>query len=295
MTQTTQTTQPMTLTPPTLPRRPATAFPLILIGLGIFFLLANVGFVDSGAWMRLAALWPVALVLIGADLLLRERSTAAVLIVEILVIAASIVYAAAGPGTLVPVGTNSTTVGREGAKSLALNLSYGAGALKLHGGATALVEVQSTRSDARVQDVRHDGTAASVSISPTQDETFILGSDRRWDVAVPSDTPLTLTMNVGAGDFDLDLRDVQLRSARIANGASQLVVRLPQATGDVPVTIETGASSVTFEIPAGVAYRVRTTGGLNTVNGIDEAGSYGVSADRFTILVNGGLTTVTIK
>jgi hypothetical protein len=289
------TTQPMTLTPPALPRRPATAFPLILIGLGIVFLLANGGFVDGGAWMRLAALWPVALVMIGADLLLRDRSTAAVLIVEVLVIAASIVYAVAGPGTVVPIGTNSTTVGREGAKSLALNLNYGAGALTLHGGATALVEVQSTRSDARVQDVRHDGTAAFVTISPTQNDTFLFGPDRRWDVAVPSDTPLTLTMNVGAGDFDLDLRDVQLRGARISNGASQLVVRLPQATGDIPVTIETGASSVTFQIPDGVAYRVRTSGGLNTVNGIDETGSYGISTNRFTILVNGGLSTVTIK
>lgn len=199
------------------------------------------------------------------------------------------------PARRVPIGMSTTTVGREDAKSLSLNLSYGAGALTLHGGATALVEVQSTRSDARVQDVRRDGTAAFVSISPTQDDTFIFGSDRRWDVAVPSDTALTLTMNVGAGDFDLDLRDVQLRSARIANGASQLVVRLPQATGEVPLTIETGASSVTFEIPGGVAYRVRTTGGLNTVNGIDESGSYGIAANRFTILVNGGLTTVTIK
>jgi hypothetical protein len=289
------TTQPLAMTPATLPRRPATAFPLILIGLGIVFLLANAGFVDSGAWARLAALWPIALVMIGADLLLRDRSTAAVLLVEMAVVAASIAYVVAGPGAAVPIGTNSTTVGRESAQSLALSLNYGAGALTLHGGATALVEVKSTRTDARVQDVRYAGTAASVSISPTSDDGFIFGPDRRWDVALPSDMPVTLTMNVGAGDFDLDLRDVQLRSARISNGASQIIVRLARPNGDVPVTIETGASAVTFEIPEGVPYRVRTSGGLNTVDGLDETGSYGTASNRFSILVNGGMSTVTIK
>lgn len=288
------TTPSIVLEPPRPVRGPSLTFPLILISVGALILLVNIGYIDNFSFPRLLQLWPMIFVLVGVELLVRDRSAALAFLLEIAIIVGAVAYAVAGPTTLVPIGTSTTTVGRQNAQSLALVLNYGAGELALHGGAAALVEVASSREDVRVQNVTHTGTAASVTVSPT-DETFLVGGERRWEVAVPSDIPVTLTVNVGAGTFTLDLRDVKLRSARISNGASQLVVRLPAPAGDVPVTVSTGASTITFEFPPATAYRVRTTGGLNTVNGTEETSTYGAAADRYTVTVSAGMSTITIR
>jgi hypothetical protein len=57
----------LALPAPAPARRPLIAFPLVLIGLGIVFLLANAGYVGEGALRRLVDLWPIALVLIGGS------------------------------------------------------------------------------------------------------------------------------------------------------------------------------------------------------------------------------------
>jgi len=288
------TTPNFALPAPTPARRPLIAFPLVLIALGVVFLLANAGYVGDGALRRLVELWPVALVLIGLDIMFRDRSAAVALIVEVAVIAASVVYAVAGPATgLVPLGTHSTSVGRLDATSLALTVNYGAGHLTMRSGTSDLVAVSSSREDVRVQDVRHSGSSAVVTISPTNDQ-FPINTDRTWDVVIPSDIPVTLTANVGAGEFTFGLRDVKLASARFNGGASDLTIEFPKPTGDVPVTISAGASSITLEIPSGVDYRVRTTGGLNSVSGTDTSAGYATATDRLTILVTSGASSITI-
>ena len=289
------TTPTYALPAPSPTRRPLLAFPLVLIALGIVFLLANAGYVSEGVLRRLVDLWPVALVLVGLDVLFRDRSTVAALVVEVAVITASIVYVVAAPATgFFPVGTNTTSVGRQGATSLALTVSYGAGRLTMHSGTTELVSVSSSREDVRVQDVRRSGTAAAVTVSPTNDSAFF-GSDRTWDVVIPSDIPITLTANVGAGEFRFGLRDVKLAGATINGGASDLSITLPKPTGDVPITISSGASSITLEIPPGVDYRVRMTGGLNSVNGIETSAGYAAATDRLTIVVTSGASSITIR
>ena len=289
------TTPSLTMPAPAPARRPLIAFPLVLIALGVVFLLANAGYVGEGALRRLVELWPIALVLIGLDILVRDRSTAVALVVEIAVIAASVVYAVAGPSTgLVPVGTRTTSVGRLDATSLSLTVSYGAGRLTMHSGTSELVAVSSSREDVRVQDVSRSGASAVVTVSPTNDQ-FPINVDRVWDVVIPSDIPVALTANVGAGEFSFGLRDTKLTSAKFNGGASDLAIAFPKPTGDVPVTISAGASSITLEIPPGVDYRVRTTGGLNSVNGIETSAGYSAATDRLTILVTSGASSITIR
>jgi hypothetical protein len=287
------TTQPMTLPARPTASRPATGFPLLLIGLGILFLLTNAGLVDSRAWTRLVGLWPLALVLLGADLLLRERWSLLLLVVQIVAIAGALVYAVGGASPVVPLGTNSTTVGREGARSLALDLNYGAGRLVVHGGAADLVAVASTQKDVRIRDVQHSGTGATVVIAPV--DFYFVGPDRTWDLAVPSDMPVSIAVNAGAGEFDLDLRNVQLRSLTISSGAADLTVRLAAPRGDVPVTISTGMSSVNITVDGGAAYRLQSAGGLVSVTGNTETATYSGASDRFTIHYSGGMSSVTIR
>jgi len=144
------TTAQATITPQSARRGPSLAWPLILITVGIVFLLANAGYITGDLWGRLAQIWPIALVLIGVDLLVRPRSVPAALVAEVVLIAAAVVYAIAAPVAFPTVANVNASVARNGASQLDLNLSYGAGALTLTGGATDLVTVLSTRQDVQV-------------------------------------------------------------------------------------------------------------------------------------------------
>jgi hypothetical protein len=52
--------------------------PVILIGLGMIFLMDNLGLLDRTVWALLGTVWPLLLVAIGLDLLFGRRSGGAV-------------------------------------------------------------------------------------------------------------------------------------------------------------------------------------------------------------------------
>jgi Domain of unknown function (DUF5668)/N-terminal domain of toast_rack, DUF2154 len=298
------TTPTMTLESPR--RTPSIAFPLVLIALGIVFLLANAGYLTRVSWRDVAQLWPVLLVVLGVDLLLRPRSVFAAVIVEVALIGAALLYLAAGP---MPPGSNAVNGGRftsqgsvlrVGASSLSLTLGYGAGDLTVSGAATdsvtpSLVMVKSTREDIDLRWKVQGTGSATVDVKSAGPDLPFGGETRAWDVAVPSDMPVGLTLNLGAGDFDIDLSNVMLTEATINNGASNLQIALPKPKGSVPVTVSTGASSVDLRIPAGVEYRVRVTGALNSISGPQESSGYNTATDRLTIAISSGVSSITIR
>ncbi|HEY9325827.1 MAG TPA: DUF5668 domain-containing protein [Candidatus Limnocylindria bacterium] len=297
------TTPAMTFESPR--RTPSIAFPLVLIALGIAVLLANAGYLTGVSWRQVAQLWPLLLVLFGVDLLLRPRSMLAAVIVEVALIGAAFVYLAATP---IPSGANAINTGpftsqesvlRVGASSLSLTLGYGAGDLTVKAGPTAavmpeLVMVKSTHEDIDLQWNVGSSGSAIVNAKGVGPDFVIGGATRAWDVTVPSDMPVALTLNLGAGDFDIDLSSVLLTEATVNNGASNLEIALPRANGNVPVTISTGASSVDLRVPAGVEYRVRVTGGLNTISGPQKSSGYSTAVNRLTIAISSGVSSITI-
>lgn len=288
------TTAPTALpTPHPAPRTRSLVLPILLIALGVLFLLGNTGYLNASFWRQLFQLWPLLLVLIGVDLLLRARSQAVALVTNLAIVAVALAYVITSPAVASPA-TAQTSLPRGNATELAMTVSYGAGELLLAGGASDLVSVGSSRDDVRVQAFDRVGGSARISISPDPTPISFVGGGR-WDVRVPSDIPVALTLNLGAGDFRVDLRDVRLTRATISNGASDLRLSAPVAKGDVPIVISTGASSVTIEMPKGVEYRVRTTGGMNSVSGVEETPGYAAAADRLTITISAGASSITIR
>jgi len=289
-----------TIAAPRARPNPSIAFPLVLIALGGLFLLGTNGYLAGVSWIRIGSLWPVILLVIGVDMLLRPRSMIAAIAAVIVILGAAILYVvAAPPGLLGGNGVSpggfvaAETVARQGDSELALTIGYGAGALRLSGGATELVSVRSSHEDIDLQRVARSGTSSSVTVRSRDDRMTFEG--RSWDVRVPSDIPVALTMDLGAGSFDVDLTDVMITRATLNNGASDLTVDLPRPKGNVPIIVSTGASSVTLVMPTGAEYRVTTSGALNTINGLQETPGYAAAADRLSITLSAGVSTITIR
>jgi hypothetical protein len=240
---------------------------IVLIALGVVYLLGSLGVVVV-AW---SVLWPILIIAVGAIIL----------------------YGAFRPSRRT---ASNAAVERGSSARLELDLSVGAGRFRLSGGATPgnLLEVASTNDDIATQ-VERAGDRALVRLR--QDlawwpDAWRGGAD--WTVRLASDVPTLLSMNAGAGDFSLDLSGVAVAGARLQVGAAQARVVLPRPRGQVELRVSGGAAQLTFTPPPGVDYRVETSGGLTSVDGLLESPGFAAATDRVLVRFSGGAASVRI-
>lgn len=298
-------------------------WPLLLIALGIVFLLSNFGVISGISWLAVASLWPLLLILIGLDIAFARRWPLPALAAEVLVIAAGIAVIAYSPNLSPGIfvfsdgdgpGVADVTVPRGDATELALSLNAGATrSYRVTGGANALVEAQSANPILRVRvsgttrgTVRLDQVSSGFVRPATSDDI---------QIRLPSDLPTSITINVGAGEFDVDLSGVRLTDARVNLGASSMRFVLPKPTsGNVDVRMNGGASTITIVVPDGVEARIATTGGFlslrsdNTRLGTGgatggciacgstiETSGYGAASNRVTVTISAGASSIVVR
>lgn len=188
-----------------------------------------------------------------------------------------------------------------GATAADVKISFGAGELVTRAAAPGQL-VEGTFQGG----VRHRSTGPG-RVELEQDMTYgVPWVDRRfaWDVGLTTEVPLDLHFSGGASRTRMDLREVRLRRLELETGASDTHVILPRAAGFSSVKAEAGAASLTFEVPAGVAARIKAQMVLGSSR-IDESRfprvadgyespDYGTAANRVDIAVEGGVGSLRI-
>ncbi len=292
-------------------------WPLVLIAVGLVFLLANFGYISPISVVALLSLWPLLLVLAGIDIAFARRWPLATLVAEVVVIGFGLALLAARPplfagdwfsfGTDGSGGESDISVRRDSVGSLALRLSGGAGTFRVSGGSTQLVEAHSGRADLRLRRNERSGDRADIRIDQGASGGPRFGGRPAADVEtkIASDVPTSLELNYGAGDFNIDLRELRITDVRLNVGASSLQLALPKPSGDVPVTVNAGASSVVIVVPDGVEARVSTTGAitsmrsdnarLSAAGGSAETAGFASARDRVTVRVTAGASSITVR
>jgi hypothetical protein len=242
---------------------------LLLIVFGALFLVRNAG------WFVIdwSLIWPIVVIAVG-----------------LVVVAGALRRHGGGDG-------ETFAVQRTGEDRLEVELRVGAGRFRVGGGAEPgrLVTVESTDDDI-VGRVRRDGRLARVRLARNA-AWWPFGAwhgGAAWRVTLNGEVAVRLDVAGGAGDFEVDLRDVRIAEARVAVGAAQVYLALPRPTGDVPVHVSAGASSITLDVPPGVEARV-TTSGLLAVDGRTETPGYATATDRVSVRVDGGAGSVRIR
>jgi len=310
----TESTAPMPPSPADGRRRRGLFWPLVLIGVGLVALLANYGFISGLSVVSILALWPVLLILLGIDIAFARRWPVPTLAAEVAIIAGALLLAVTEPNVLGLTAFNfgsssscrdpqsSLSVPRGSLQGYTLSINGGAARYHVTGGASGAVEATADYDELCLT-VRDSGGSRG-DIRLNQGGTRIGGSND-IDVKLANDLPVSLIVNAGAGEFDLDLHDVSTTLAMLNIGASNTTIVLPHPSADVLIHITGGASNVTVRIPSDVEARITVTGGLvssNTTNpratksgSVIETAGFATAKDRVTVTVTGGATSVSVQ
>jgi hypothetical protein len=288
-------------------------WPAILILIGVFALLVNVGLVPVERLDRLVDLWPLVLVVIGLELVVRRAlhgaaaEIAAALIV-LLAVGGAAAYVALGPA--IPTGTQTfDTTGKVGSlKHATVQVDAGAATITMQGSS-------SIGDDLFRAHIEYSGRKPDVSLDPASGELRISQNDsggfffqnRRFAVTVQlsSSVPWKVGVDTGASTNTFMLSTVNVESIELNTGASKEDISLGAPSGTVPITIDGGALTVNVHRPPGAAASVSVSGGAASLN-FDGRQSHAVgtltaqtsdydhASDRYQIQVDGGACNVTV-
>jgi hypothetical protein len=254
----------------------AFTWPVAWIVAGALLLLSTTGNLSTGPGELVSDWWPVALVVVGVWFLI---------------------------GAVVPsaAGTEALVVPTGGATGANVRIQYGAGELTTHVAAPGnLVDGTFLGGVSH----RQDGPGR-VELRQDTDHGWPW-FDRRyaWDVGLTGELPLDLRVDGGATRMVLDLTDLKLRSLELHTGASGTRVLLPKAAGATTVRAESGAAELVFEVPLGVAARIRSRMVLGSTQidqgrfpptaGGYESLDYASAPNRIDIDVQGGVGSLKI-
>lgn len=250
----------------------------VLILLGTLFFLQRQGIIPSiGPYI-----WPLALILVGGWLILS-------------------VYWRPAPSE----GEKFDVALRE-AKSVRYRFSHGAGHIVITGGAPAGRALVGSSAVGLKETTRSEGDRLEVRIEAGASFVPFVGpSDGRWRFQLSQEVPVTLKVETGASQLDMDLTNVLASHIELETGASNSNVTMP-ARGVSLLDLEAGAASINVTIPQGVAGRIRIKEGLTSLSvdkdrfpQIDsrlyQSPDFDTAANRAEVSVEAGLGSITIK
>ena len=284
------------------------AWPLFIVLVGVAGLVTTALNGVRGVAGLWSFTWPVVWILAGAVLFASTTGRLAQAPLDLIGDWWPVLLVAVGVwfviGAILPFGARPTeelAVPLDGVAAANVRIRFGAGELAVR-----------RSQPGRLVDGMFRGGVVKRDVGPgqielRQDTSFgmpVLDHRSDWDVGLTGDVPLDLRLDTGASRSLLDLSDLLLRSLELHTGASETRVRLPRAAGATAVRAEAGAASLTLEVPAGVAARIRSRMGLGSTQvdesrfarsaaGFESAG-YAAAANRVDIDISGGVGSVRV-
>jgi hypothetical protein len=174
-----------------------------------------------------------------------------------------------------PLRTESRVVELEGAESVQVDISMGAGRLRLEGGSRALMEgaftynIQEWRPAVNYFVNGNTGTLTIQQPPGIEINPQVGVSQYDWNLRFSNQVPLDLNMVLGAGEAVLYLGDINLTWLSVTTGAGSTILDLRKNwQNDLPVEITGGVGEVTLQLPTRTGVRLETSG-LAVVNASD--------------------------
>jgi hypothetical protein len=234
-------------------------WPIVLIGVGAIMLLANLEILPAPSMRLLLRLWPLALIVLGLDIVVGRRSPilggliglgTIALVVLLLYFAPSLdLERTVEKKTL----TFNTPLGETQAAKVSLDLERYATTLGSAINPDDLFDaVLETYTD--VDYVARGGGQKTIALSPVDASFFDLdwtaASTRNmtWEIRLSPEVPLDLSVDVGSGAADLNLSGLMLSELSVDGGSGSTELAIPSTGKPYLVYVDGGSGSFDVQI-----------------------------------------------
>jgi hypothetical protein len=152
------------------------------------------------------------------------------------------------------------------------------GELNVRGGSDKLLDADFTYTNAALKpDVQYraGGGAGDLTVETRAGSPSGGSLKNRWDLRLNDRVPVDLRVEFGAGEADMNLGTLSIRSAEVMMGAGTLRLDLRgKPTSDYSVRVTGGAGEATVYLPKDVGVSAKASGGLGevSVRGLHKSG-----------------------
>jgi hypothetical protein len=246
-----------------------------LLLLGGVFLLANFGYLPLGGWDLLLRLWPVFLIALGLDLIVRERPAwASALAIFLVLLLLGGIMAFALTQARLPANTQTITYPRTAeVRELQLEVFQPLGRLEISAATTSRMLVEGEITQGADLTLTHDltrtGSTAVVRLSAEGHRVVFpwsLGPGQTlWRLGLPADLPIQLHLRSALGEQVLDLSNLQVTQLSSEVALGSLTVTLP-ARGALEGSLKNPMGFTTINVPREARLALRVDRGLASVS-----------------------------
>ena len=189
----------------------------------------------------------------------------------------------------------------QGAKSVSANLRLGAGQLNVSGGSAHLVNANfhfDRKWDNPTVDYHVSDGKGYLEINQNSGHVSFGPSNNTWDLNFTDEVPLELRVEMGAGQGNLRLRNMDVTNVELQMGAGQVQLDLTgPRNSNLNVIVKGGIGQAAIRLPKDVGVMAHASGGLGSVRteGMHEHDgeytndAYGKTPHKIMLEVQGGI------
>ena len=234
-------------------------WPVVLIGVGAIMLLANLDILPTPSVRLLLRLWPLALVVLGLDILVGRRSPIIGALIGLGAIALVVALLYMAPSlNLEPTVERKTlnfNTPFEDTTSAEISLDlerYSTNVGALIDSDDLFDAVLETYTD--VEYSARGNQRKTIDLKPVDSGAFDLDwtlnstRDMTWEIGLSPEVPINLSIDVGSGSAALDLFDLTLSELRVNGGSGHTELAIPVSASRYPVDVDGGSGSFDIQI-----------------------------------------------
>ncbi len=263
-------------------RRMSVFWGAIILLLGGMLLLQNFGLMRLDVWQLF---WPAVIILFGIWLVIGATVGRRALRVE------------------------NYEAPADGAQRVKLSLHYGAGVLRVGGGAPMGTVVQGTFTGGVDRKIRRQGDEIGIDLSVPAEEVFDflpwMGQHPLdWDVHLAENLPVELVVEAGASRNELDLGKLDVSRLSFKTGASDTQIAFSSVAKQTLADVSLGAAAAKLSIPKNVAARIQVKSGLSGITidqgrfprlgDIYQSADYGTAEHKLDLNIEAGVGSVNV-
>lgn len=256
--------------------RPQSHFlPIVLILAGGLWLLRSLDIIGTRNLVALLRLWPLALVVIGIELLVVPRNVRLGWWITIGAAAFALVFVLFAPalgigGVELKHGTFVEPIGS--ATSANVTISPAVGKLYLRTATDTTTLFNAVYDHLGTMETSAQGTTEKTIVLRERDVEGLWGGwwgveqEAVWNITLTDSLPITVTLSGGVSDMTLDLATLKLRDLAINTGVGRVSGTLPASSTGYGVAINGGVGEVRLTLPANTSIDVKVSGGVGSMD-----------------------------